>query len=137
MASTSSDMRAFNEQLIAEFRANHGQLSGRMAGSRLMLLTTKGSKTGHHRTTVIGYRPWGERFVAIASNNGAPSHPAWYRNLLADPVATAEVGPDRFEVRTRTARPEERDELARLIEYLAPQQALTSREIPIVVMDRV
>ncbi len=131
-----ADMNAFNRKLIEEFRANRGQLSGPMAGSSLMLLTTTGAKSGKERTTVIGFRKDGERLVAIASGNGAPSHPAWYQNLQARPIATVEVGPDKFKVRARTARPEEREQLSRLVSYLEQQQALTTREIPIVVFER-
>jgi deazaflavin-dependent oxidoreductase (nitroreductase family) len=131
-----TDMNAFNRQLIEEFRANRGQLSGPMAGRELMLLTTTGAKSGKERTTVIGYRKDGERLVAIASGNGAPSHPAWYLNLQARPIATAEVGPDKFKVRARTSRPEERERLSRLVPYLEAQQKLTTREIPIVVFER-
>jgi deazaflavin-dependent oxidoreductase (nitroreductase family) len=131
-----TDMNAFNRKLIEEFRASRGQLSGAMASSQLMLLTTTGAKSGKERTTVIGYRTDGERLVAIASGNGAPSHPAWYLNLQARPIATVEVGPDKFKVRARTARPEEREKLSRLIDYLDQQQSLTRREIPIVVFER-
>ncbi len=69
-----ADMNAFNRKLIEEFRANRGQLSGPMAGSQLLVLTTTGAKSGKERTTVIGYRKDGECFVAIASGNGAASH---------------------------------------------------------------
>jgi deazaflavin-dependent oxidoreductase (nitroreductase family) len=131
-----ADMNAFNRKLIEEFRANRGQLSGPMAGSSLMLLTTTGAKSGKGRTTVIGFRKDGDRYLAIASGNGAPSHPAWYLNLQARPIATVEVGPDKFKVRARTARPEEREQLSRLVPYLEQQQALTTREIPIVVFER-
>ena len=130
-------MRAFNRVLIDQFRANGGRLSGPMEGRQLMLLTTKGARSGEQRTVVIGYRPHGAAFAVIASDNGAPKSPAWYHNLIADPTATAEVGPDKFKVRARVAGPEERPELAEKIEYLAPQQALTSREIPIVVLERI
>jgi deazaflavin-dependent oxidoreductase (nitroreductase family) len=131
-----SDMNAFNRKLIEEFRANHGQLSGPMAGRSLMVLTTTGAKSGKERTTVIGFRKDGDRIIAIASGNGASSDPAWYLNLQARPIATLEVGPDKFKVRARTARPEEREKLSRLIDYLDQQQSLTKREIPIVVFER-
>jgi deazaflavin-dependent oxidoreductase (nitroreductase family) len=131
-----TDMNAFNRKLIEEFRANRGQLSGPMAGSQLMVLTTTGAKSGKERTTVIGFRKDDDRYLAIASGNGAPSDPAWYRNLQARPIATVEVGPDKFKVRTRTARPEEREKLSRIIDYLDQQQSLTKREIPIVVFER-
>jgi deazaflavin-dependent oxidoreductase (nitroreductase family) len=131
-----TDMNAFNRKLIEEFRANRGQLSGPMAGRELMVLTTTGAKSGKERTTVIGYRRDGDGFLAIASGNGAVSHPAWYLNLQARPIATIEVGPEKFKVRTRTARPEERERLSRLVPYLEQQQTLTTREIPIVVFER-
>jgi deazaflavin-dependent oxidoreductase (nitroreductase family) len=129
-------MNAFNRKLIEEFRANRGQLSGVLASSQLMLLTTTGARSGKERTTVIGYRKDGERLVAIASGNGAPSHPAWYLNLEARPTATVEVGTDKFKVRARTARPEEREQLKRVVPYIEQQQTLTTREIPIVVFER-
>jgi deazaflavin-dependent oxidoreductase (nitroreductase family) len=130
-------MKAFNQKLIEEFRANRGQLSGPMARSQLLLLTTIGARSGLPRTVVIGYRPQGDRYLAIASDNGNDHAPAWYRNLLARPTAMVELGPDRFEVRARTASAQERPELATSIEYLEPQQALTEREIPIVIFERV
>ena len=131
------DMRAFNQAAIKEFRANGGRLSGPLAASRLLLLTTTGARSGQPRTTVLGYRPHGDRYVVIASNNGAASHPAWYRNLLANPTATVEVGAEKFEVQAATAGPGERDELAAKIDYLERQQKLTDREIPIVILEAV
>src|SRR2546426_1176538 len=96
-----ADMKAFNDKLIEEFRANHGKLRGRMANSQILLLTTTGSRSGAQRTTVIGYRPYGENLAVIASNNGAAKSPSWFFNLLANPVATVEVGPNKFQVRAR------------------------------------
>jgi deazaflavin-dependent oxidoreductase (nitroreductase family) len=129
-------MNAFNRKVIKEFRANRGQLSGPMEGRSLMLLTTTGAKSGKERTAVLGFRKDGDHYVAIASGNGAPSHPAWYLNLQARPIATVEVGADKFKVRARTAGPDEREHLKHLIPYLERQQSLTTREIPIVVLDR-
>lgn len=131
-----ADMKAFNEKLIAEFRANRGKLSGPVAASQLLLLTTTGRKSGKERTTVIGYRKDGDRLVAIASGNGAPMHPAWYLNLQNRPIATVELGTDTFKVRARTAHAEERDHLKSVVTYLEQQQTLTTREIPIVVLER-
>jgi deazaflavin-dependent oxidoreductase (nitroreductase family) len=129
------DMKEFNRRLISEFRANGGQLSGPMAGRSLLLLTTTGARSGEARTTVLGYGRHSDRYIVIASNNGAPSHPAWYQNLLADPSAIVEVGPEKFGVKARTAAPEERHDLATAVPYLAQQQGLTNREIPIVVLE--
>ncbi len=133
-----ADMNAFNAKLIADFRANHGQFSGDMAGRGLLILTTTGARSREPRSVVLGFGRHGDRLVVIASDNGAPKAPAWYHNLLANPSATVEIaGPDRFEVRATTARPEERDDLAKAVPYLGQQQSLTAREIPIVVFERV
>jgi deazaflavin-dependent oxidoreductase (nitroreductase family) len=130
------DMKAFNRKVIEEFRANGGELSGPMAGRHLMLLTTTGARSGEPRTAVLGFGKEGDTFVVIASANGAADHPAWYRNLVADPRVTVEVGSERFAARARTAQPGERERLAALVPYLEGQQKLTSREIPLVVLER-
>lgn len=130
-------MKAFNEKLIAEFRANHGQLSGPMKGREPMLLTTTGARSGQPRTVVLGFRRWGDHYLAIASNNGADAAPSWYVNLRAKPEATLEVGPEKFQATARDAAPEERAELGALIDYLPRQQGLTKREIPIVIFERI
>jgi F420H(2)-dependent quinone reductase len=132
-----SDMKAFNAKLIEEFRAKRGELSGQMAGRQLMLLTTKGRRSGQERTVVIGYRPFHGEYAVIASNNGAPKPPSWFLNLEKDATATAEVGPDKFEVRARVASSEERQEAAKVIEYLEPQEAKAQREIPVLVLEKV
>src|ERR1700730_17957877 len=80
------DMKAFNTAIIAEFRANAGRLSGPMAGRSVLLLTTTGARSGQARTIGVGYGRQGDRYVVIASNNGAPSPPAWFLNLLANPM---------------------------------------------------
>lgn len=86
---------------------------------------------------MVGYRAHGDKLVAIASNNGAPDDPAWYRNLLANPTATVELGAEKFEVRARTAKPEEREEYGRAVPYLESQQKLREREISIVILERI
>lgn len=131
-----SDMKAFNQKVIEEFRANRGQLSGPMSGRRLLLLTTTGAKSGQPRTLVLGFGKDGDQYVVIASGNGAPAHPAWYVNLQANPMATLEVGPEKLTMRARTARKEERERLSSFVPYIATEQTKTSREIPIVVFER-
>ncbi len=129
------DMKAFNKKVIEEHRANRGQLSGMMAGRHVLLLTTTGAKSGQPRTVVLGYGRDGDRWVVVASGNGAPQHPRWYRNLLKNPNATVEVGAETLEARARTARPEERERLTPLVPYVKSEQEKTSREIPIVVLE--
>jgi deazaflavin-dependent oxidoreductase (nitroreductase family) len=132
-----ADMKAFNRVVVEDHRANHGQMKGPLAGRTVLLLTTTGARSREQRTVVLGYGRHHDSLVVIASNNGAEEHPSWYRNLLADPMATVEVGPEKFQARARTARPQEREELSKTVPYLESQQKLTSREIPIVVLDKV
>ena len=129
------DVSEFNRKIIEEFRANNGRLSGPMAGRQIMLLTTRGRRSGQERTVVIGYRPSGDKFVVIASANGAPSDPAWYRNLQAHPHATAEVGDKKLHVHPRTTEGAERERMGALVEYLEGEQKKTSRQIPVVVLE--
>src|ERR1700730_14893395 len=131
-----ADMNAFNRKLIQDFRANRGQLTGELAGRTVMRLTTRGAKSGKERTAVLGFGKDGDRYVVIASGNGAPSHPAWYRNLQPNPIATVELGPEKCAVLRSTAGPEERGQLPMLIPYLESQQKLTTRQIPIMVLRR-
>jgi deazaflavin-dependent oxidoreductase (nitroreductase family) len=131
------DMRTFNEALIKEFRANGGTLSGRLANSSLLLLTTIGARTGQARVTPLGYVRDGERYAVIAANAGADKPPDWYHNLLADPRVVVEVGSERFEATARTAEHDERERLVAMIPYFAAQQVKTQRVIPVVVLERV
>jgi deazaflavin-dependent oxidoreductase (nitroreductase family) len=132
-----SDMRAFNETLVAEFRANGGKLSGRLADSSLLLLTSIGARTGQARVTPMGYVRDGERYAVIAANAGADKHPDWYLNLLAHPRVVVEVGSERFEATARTAEGDEREHLVAMISYFAAQQVKTQRVIPVVVLERI
>ncbi len=129
------DMKAFNARLVEEFRANDGKLSGPLEGRVLMLLTTTGARTGREHTVVIGFKPYGDAYAVIASNNGSDRPPAWFHNLTAKPDVTVEIPGRRFQAKARVARPEERPELAKLITYYESQQALTKREIPFVVLE--
>ena len=131
------DMKAFNEMLIAEFRANGGRLSGPLAGMRPMLLTTQGARTGEERTVVIGHRPFGDAYAVIASNNAAPAAPHWYFNLVKNPQATAEIGTEKFRVRARVAEGDERERAANVIDYLPSQPAKTQRRIPVLILERI
>ena len=131
-------MKAFNARLIEEIRANKGNIvNGPLAGSKPMLLTTTGAKSFAEQTVVIGWRPWGDRYAAIASNNAAATNPHWFFNLMANPTATVEIGGEKFAVKARVADAAERVELAKVIDYFERQQALISRVIPIVIFERI
>lgn len=135
-----SDMKRFNQELVEEYRANGGALSGRMATSRLLLLTTTGARSGLSHTTPLGYGVDGARLIVIASNNAAASHPAWYYNIVAHPDVTIELGSERFAARATIIEQDAREPLLPLITervpFFASQQEKTARQIPIVILER-
>src|SRR6204780_2129552 len=107
----STSVNDFNAAIIEEFRANGGKVAGRFEGAPLLLLTSTGAKSGEARTTPVMYLPDGERMAIFASKAGAPTNPAWYHNLLANPSATVEVGTPTVEVAARVVSGEERGRL--------------------------
>lgn len=135
------NMREYNQALISEFRASGGKLSGRLAQSHILLLTTTGAKSGLPRTVPLGYGKDGDRLVVVAANAGAPAHPDWYHNLLANPDVTVELGSERFRASASVVEAAERDRLvakqAEIVPWLAAQQEKTSRQIPIVMLERI
>lgn len=135
-----SDYQAFNQVLIAEFRANGGKVSGQFAGRPLLLLSTVGARSGQTRTSPLAYTIDGERYVIIASKGGAPTHPDWYHNLVANPMVTVEVGTEQFQARATVAAGEERtslfDQMATQMPGFAEYQRKIERQIPVVVLER-
>ena len=132
----------WNDSIIAQFRANGGQMtSGPFTGRTLLLLTTKGAKTGAERTSPLVYSRDGDRFVIIASKGGAPTHPAWYHNLRAHPEVTLEVGREKFRARASVATDAERrrlyDKHAERMPAFWDYEKKTTRTIPVVVLDRI
>jgi deazaflavin-dependent oxidoreductase (nitroreductase family) len=102
-----TDMKAHNRQLIEEFRAAGGSLEDRP----LLLLTTTGAHSGRHHTAPMMYVPDGDRLLVIASNAGAPRHPDWYHNLVANSRVTVEVNGDTYPATAVLTRGAERDRL--------------------------
>jgi deazaflavin-dependent oxidoreductase (nitroreductase family) len=81
----------WNERIIAEFRANDGVVGGAFAGSRLLLLTTIGARTGERRVSPVAFTDDGETRILVASKAGSTAHPGWYHNLLSNPLAHVEA----------------------------------------------
>ncbi|PWW63504.1 deazaflavin-dependent oxidoreductase (nitroreductase family) [Actinokineospora spheciospongiae] len=109
-------------------------------GLDMLLLTTRGRRSGKRRRTALVYGLDEEgRYVLVASNGGAPADPAWYLNLLADGEVELQVGPDRFVARARRATAEEKPRLWHLMTSLWPDydtyRAKAPREIPLVVVE--
>jgi deazaflavin-dependent oxidoreductase (nitroreductase family) len=135
-----TDQNTYNRQLIEEFRANRGKSGGPMEGRPLLLLTTTGAKSGQLHTTPMMYIPDGDCLLVIASNVGAPIHPDWYRNLVAYPEVTVEVGNEIFEAIAIVTEGLERQRLwIRIVElypFFVDHQAKTTRQIPVIVLKR-
>lgn len=135
-------MSDFNQAVIDEFRANGGKVGGYFAGANMLLLHTTGARSGQERVNPLVYVPDGDRLVIIASKGGADSNPDWYYNVLAHPMATVEVGTERFQVQATPVTEEpERSRLYALMvahrEGFADYERKTSRKIPAVILERV
>lgn len=141
---TAADWAAMNDPVVAEFRASGGRVKGR---GPMLLLTTIGAKSGEPRLTPLNCSRDGDRLVVIGSKGGSPTHPAWYLNIVANPVVTIEVGRDdgtldTYRARARTAQEPERTRLFDAQIAIMPffekyRQQVKDREIPVVVFERI
>ena len=105
-------MADWNTQIIDEFRDNKGEVGGHFQGHLIVLLHHEGAKTGTWRVNPLAAQDLGEGSYAIfASKGGAPTHPDWYFNLVANPEARIEVGVDTIDVKARVADGDERDRI--------------------------
>jgi proline iminopeptidase len=107
-----------------------------------LLLTTKGRKSGEKYIFPLFYGKTGNSYIVVASKGGAPDHPSWYKNLLANPEVEIQVGTDKLKVRARITSGEERARLWKQAAefwppYLDYQKTVPTREIPVVVLDPV
>lgn len=105
-----------------------------------LLLTTRGRRSGKLRRTALIYGRDGDAYLVVASQGGDPKHPAWYLNLLDEPLVEVQVGAERFTARARTATVEEKPRMWSTMAAIWPAydeyQAKTDRDIPVVVLDR-
>ena len=134
-----TDFNEFNRGVISEFRENDGVVGGPFAGAPMILVNHRGARTGVEYTAPLVYTRDGDSFVVIASKGGAPDDPQWFRNLVANPDITVEVGADTIPVRARVAEGDERARLFRAQADAMPNfdeyAKATTREIPVVVLD--
>ncbi len=105
-----------------------------------LLLTTTGRKSGEKYIFPLFYGDTGNSCFVVASKGGAPEHPGWYRNILANPEVEVQVGTRKFRAKARTAMGAEREALWKKgLEFWPPyadyQVKAGDREIPVVVLD--
>lgn len=132
----------WNAKIIEEFRANGGQVGGNFEGAPLLLLHSKGARTGAERVNPMMYQRLGPGTVAVfASKAGAPDNPDWFHNLLAHPDAKVEIGAQTLQVRARVAEPEERAPIweKQKADYpgFADYERKTDRTIPVIILEEV
>jgi deazaflavin-dependent oxidoreductase (nitroreductase family) len=140
-----ADVKAYNKQLIEQFRANGGPTDGRS----ILLLTTTGARTGRRHTTPMMFIPRDQlagteqesgQLVVIASNAGARNHPDWFHNLTADPRVWVEVAGDSYPALATVPDGAERDQLWAAVvarySFFGDHQAKVERRIPVVVLAR-
>jgi deazaflavin-dependent oxidoreductase (nitroreductase family) len=133
-----SDDDLFGAEHVRVYRETGGERGYRWRGTTILLLSTRGRRSGEVRTTPLIHRADGERWDVVASKGGAPANPSWFENLQADPDVTIEVGAEEIPVRASVAEGEERARLWSLMNEVWPAyeeyQTKTDREIPVVVL---
>ena len=135
-----SDDALFGAEHVRVYRETQGARGYHWRGTQILLLTTTGRTSGEQRTTPLIHTVDGDRWIVIASKGGAPEHPAWFQNMVADPNATIQVQAEEIPVVMSTAGGDERARLwaDMLKEWPAYDDyaAKTDREIPVVVLTR-
>ncbi|OHV21347.1 nitroreductase [Parafrankia soli] len=134
------DLLLLGEDHIRAYRETDGEVGYLWNGVPTLLLTTTGRRSGQARTSPLIFGRDGDDFLVIASTGGAPRHPAWYLNLQTDPQAEIQVRAERIAVTARTATPEEKPRLWKIMTESWPNydvyQSRTERVIPLVVLSR-
>ncbi|HEY2597830.1 MAG TPA: nitroreductase family deazaflavin-dependent oxidoreductase [Candidatus Dormibacteraeota bacterium] len=139
MSSTYND---FNRTLIDHLRAHQGKApDGPFKDRTLVILTSKGAKSGAVHESPIVYSRDGDKYVIVASKGGAPTNPSWYHNLKAHPEVTVEIGGEKFKARAREASGDEYERLyqnhASHMPAFNEYRTKTTRHIPVMVLERI
>ena len=125
---------------IREYVETDGRTGARRWGTDILLLTTRGRKTGLLRRTALIYGMDGDRYLVVPSNGGSAKHPAWFLNLLADPKVEVQVMGDMISAVARVATDEEKprlwDRMVSAFPTYRTYQTKTKRVIPVVIIER-
>ena len=138
MSGTDDDL--FGAEHVRVYRETGGERGYRWRGTEILLLSTRGRRTGEQHTTPLIHRTDGGRWVIVASKGGAPDDPGWFKNLAAEPNASIQVLDEEIPVRVSVAEGEERERLWSLMTEVWPAydeyQQRTTRQIPVVILER-
>ena len=138
MATSDDDL--FGPEHVRVYRETDGERGYHWRGTTILLLTTKGRKTGESRTTPLIHRVDGDRWIVVASKGGTDEHPSWFMNLSDDPEIEIQVKEETIPVTASVVEGEERERLWKLMAEVWPDyddyQSKTDRTIPVVVLER-
>ena len=126
----------FGEEHVKAYRETGGERGYHWRGTEILLLTTTGRTSGQEHTTPLIHRVDGDKWVVVASKGGAPEHPAWYKNLQANPDAKIQVKDEQIPVTATTTEGDDRERLwGKMTEVWPPYneyEQKTDRKIPVV-----
>jgi deazaflavin-dependent oxidoreductase (nitroreductase family) len=125
---------------VALYEATGGREGGTLAGRPVVILTSTGARTGSLRKTPLMRIEHDGAYIAVASYGGAPHHPDWYQNLVAEPRVTLQDGPEIKELTARETVGAERERLWRVADAAWPdfpayRAAASPREIPLLLLE--
>jgi len=134
------DITLLGDEHVARYRETAGEVGYLWNGATCLLLTTTGRRSGEPRTVPLIFAADEDRAIVVASKGGAPDHPAWYRNLEANPQVEVQIQGDRFAATAKTVEGAERDRCWALATAIWPNYdeyvKRTTRRIPVVLLER-
>ncbi len=134
-----AELPGWIQEHLTAYLESDGENGHMWRGVPTLLLTTTGRKSGEPLQLPLIYGTEGENFLVVASKGGAPGHPAWYLNLVANPDVDVQVKDRKFKAKARTATPEEKpalwEKMATIFPNYREYQQKTKREIPVVVLE--
>jgi F420H(2)-dependent quinone reductase len=124
---------------VAQYEESGGKEGAELEGKPVVILTTRGRHSGKLRKSALMRVEHDGKYVVVASMGGAPKHPVWYLNLVADPHVTLQDGERVMDMRARTASPDEKQEWWPYATAAWPPydeyQTRTDRDIPVVILE--
>ena len=130
------DYADWTKNLIADIRANGRPTSGYFEGRPVMVLTTTGAKSDEPRTAVVTFSRDGDDYIVVGSKSGEPKDPAWFTNLVANPVVTVETDGQTFQASATAAEGADRDSAPSCPQACGRRAAMPIRSIGPCARDR-